>query len=214
MSPRPGKPRRSKGITEDAIITAAVELTRDKGLDDWSMRDLAKVLGVYPAVIHHHMGNRATVATAVVDRVLAEYQQLPEEDLPWQDWWRGFLTNLRAVFVQFPGTARHVATHGPSRAFADSIVDCAMRTLLAAGFERDEAAMVCRILVSQACLFTTLQDDQRRASKATDHRADAGVTDRPTSPEENPGYFRALFDYAIDRMLDGVEARRTATSGA
>ncbi|NIH85184.1 TetR/AcrR family transcriptional regulator [Amycolatopsis granulosa] len=224
MSPRSASRTWPKGITREAIISAAMELTSDKGLEAWTVRDLAKALGVYPAVIHHHMGNRETVVTAVLDRVLAKYQ-LPGENLPWQDWWRRLLTNMREVFIQFPGSARRIAINGPSRGPDDLMVDRAMRTLWDAGFERDEAAVVCRILVIQACLFISLEDDRRCTGKTKDHVSDAeggwsptpvppaGVNPAETAkdhvedPEKNPDHSGDLFDYAIGRMLDGVEMR-------
>ncbi|MEV5302937.1 TetR/AcrR family transcriptional regulator [Amycolatopsis methanolica] len=220
----------TKGITPDAIISAAVELTRRKGLDDWTLRDLAGALGVYPAVIYHHVGNRDTVDHAVIDLIVAKYQ-LPEEGLPWQAWWRLFLTNLRAVFVHYPGVARRIALIGPGAKTGSPTVDRAMRTLLRAGLEQDEAAMVCRVLIIQACLFISLEDDRRKASAAKAQISDGwgspppdpnlaglvtlheSVHERLHDPEKNRDYFGEMFEYAVDRMLDGVAMRLDEVTG-
>ncbi len=199
----PGRPR-SRGaaglpaVTPDCIIDAALELTARHGLETWTLRQLAGAVDVYPAVIYHHVGDRDTVVTAVVDRVLAKYQ-LPEMDLPWWDWWRSFLTNLRDVFLQYPGVARRVALNGPGTEAGGPTLNVAMRTLLGAGFEQDEAALVCRLLIIQACLVISMEDDQRMASKS--------VPDQLRTPEQNQEYFGELFDYAVDRILNGVEQR-------
>ncbi|MEU0513387.1 TetR family transcriptional regulator [Amycolatopsis sp. NPDC006125] len=217
-------------VTPDHIIDAALELTARHGVETWTLRQLASAVDVYPAVIYHHVGDREAVVTAVVDRVLAKYQ-LPEADLPWSDWWRRFLTNLRAVFVQYPGVARRVALSGPSTETGGPTVDAAMRSLLGAGFEQDEAALVCRLLISQACLFVSLEDDQRHASAVraqiaggwgaltSDPNLDAlatlneSVQDRLNDPKRNPDYFGELFDYAVDRMLDGIAQRLHEMTG-
>jgi AcrR family transcriptional regulator len=222
MPPRHASPNVAKGITPDAIISAAAQLTRDKGLEKWTIRDLAQVLDVYSTVIYHHVGDRNTVANAVVDRVVAQYR-IPEPDLPWRAWWRQFLSNLREVFIQYPGTARRVALNGPSPESGGPTIDRAMRTLLRVGFEQDEAAMACRVLIIQGCLFISHEDDRRHTSGVTDDLSGTrgtqaphfagreslqeSVQDRLKGPEKNRDYFGELFDYAIDRMIDGVDKR-------
>ncbi|WP_020421165.1 TetR/AcrR family transcriptional regulator [Amycolatopsis sp. ATCC 39116] len=211
-------------VTPERIIDAALELTARYGAESWTLRQLAGAIDAYPAVIYHHVGDRDTIVMAVVDRVIAMYE-LPPAELEWRAWWRQFLTNLRVVFTRYPGVARRVALNGPSIETGGPTVDCAMRTLLRAGFEQDEAAMVCRLLVSQACLFISLEDDQRTANKAKtqissgwgEPTADPdlsglatlseSVHERLADPEKNRDYFGELFDYAVDRVLDGVQVR-------
>ncbi|MEV5300256.1 TetR/AcrR family transcriptional regulator [Amycolatopsis methanolica] len=189
-------------------------------------------IDAYPSVIYHHVGDRDTIMTAVVDRVTAMYE-LPPADLEWRVWWRQFLTNLRLVFTRYPGVARRVALNGPSTEAGGPTVDRAMRTLLHAGFEQDEAAMVCRLLVSQACLFISLEDDQRQANRAKGQIKISGgwgepiadpdltglatlnesVHERLADPETNRDYFAELFDYAINRVIDGIAVQLAAAVG-
>ncbi|OXM71028.1 MULTISPECIES: TetR/AcrR family transcriptional regulator [Amycolatopsis] len=228
-APVPGRPRSRDAaglpaVTPDRIIDAALELTARHGVESWTLRQLAGAVDAYPAVIYHHVGDRDTVVTAVVDRVIAMYE-LPPAELEWRPWWRQFLTNLRVVFMRYPGVARRVALNGPSVKAGGPTVDRAMRTLLRAGFEQDEAAMVCRLLVSQACLFISLEDDQRKADEAKAQISGGWgapppdpnlsglatlaetVHERLHDPEKNRDYFAELFDYAVDRVLDGVQVR-------
>ncbi|AIJ25506.1 hypothetical protein AMETH_5414 [Amycolatopsis methanolica 239] len=225
----PGRPRSRDAaglpaVTPDRIIDAALELTARHGVESWTLRQLAGAVDAYPAVIYHHVGDRDTVVTAVVDRVIAMYE-LPPAEMEWRSWWRQFLTNLRLVFMRYPGVARRVALNGPSVEAGGPTVDRAMRTLLRAGFEQDEAAMVCRLLVSQACLFISLEDDQRKASEVKAQISGGwgeppvdpdlsglatlseSVHERLADPEKNRDYFAELFDYAVDRVLDGVQVR-------
>ncbi|MEV5297362.1 TetR/AcrR family transcriptional regulator [Amycolatopsis methanolica] len=228
-APVPGRPRSRDAaglpaVTPDRIIDAALELTARHGVESWTLRQLAGAVDAYPAVIYHHVGDRDTVVTAVVDRVIAMYE-LPPAEMEWRAWWRQFLTNLRLVFMRYPGVARRVALNGPSVEAGGPTVDRAMRTLLRAGFEQDEAAMVCRLLVSQACLFISLEDDQRKASEVKAQISGGwgeppvdpdlsglatlseSVHERLADPEKNRDYFAELFDYAVDRVLDGVQVR-------
>ena len=235
-APVPGRPRSRDAaglpaVTPERIIDAALELTARHGVESWTLRQLAGAVDAYPAVIYHHVGDRDTVVTAVVDRVIAMYE-LPPGDLEWRAWWRQFLTNLRLVFMRYPGVARRVALNGPSVEAGGPTVDRAMRTLLKVGFEHDEAAMVCRLLVSQACLFISLEDDQRKANEVKAQISggwgapspdpnlaglatlNESVHERLTNPEKNRDYFGELFDYAVDRVLDGVQMRLAEIRGA
>jgi AcrR family transcriptional regulator len=231
----PGRPRSRDAaglpaVTPEHIIDAALELTARHGVESWTLRQLAAAIDAYPAVIYHHVGDRDTVVTAVVDRVIAKYE-LPPVDMNWRDWWRQFLTNLRDVFTQYPGVARRVALDGPSVQAGGPTVDRAMGTLLNIGFERDEAATVCRLLVSQACLLISLEDDQRKAAEIKARitggwgarpldpelsglaALNESVQDRLQNPQKNQYYFGELFDYAVDRILDGVEKRLDEVRG-
>ncbi|WP_084022854.1 TetR/AcrR family transcriptional regulator [Amycolatopsis thermoflava] len=211
-------------VTPDRIIDAALELTARHGVERWTLRQLADAVDAYSAVIYHHVGDRDTVVTAVVDRVVAMYE-LPPAELEWQAWWRQFLTNLRLVFTHYPGVARRVALNGPSTDAGGPTVDVAMRTLLGAGFEQDEAALVCRLLIIQACLFISLEDDQRArsavrlqitdgwGSSASDPNFDAlatlseSIQDRLEDPANDRDYYDEMFNYAINRLLDGIQQR-------
>ncbi|NIH87618.1 TetR/AcrR family transcriptional regulator [Amycolatopsis granulosa] len=228
-APVPGRPRSRDAaglpaVTPERIIDAALELTARHGVETWTLRQLAGAVDAYPAVIYHHVGDRDTVVTAVVDRVIAMYE-LPPAELDWRDWWRQFLTNLRGVFMRYPGVARRVALLGPSVKAAAPTVDRAMRTLMRAGFDADEAAMVCRMLVSQACLFISLEDDQRKTSEVKAQISkvwgtppadpdlsglatlNESVHERLADPDKSEEYFAELFYYAVDRALDGVQMR-------
>jgi AcrR family transcriptional regulator len=49
------------GITAEQIVDAAVELTRQRVLYGWSIRDLVAAIGTSPSVVYRRVGGRLRV---------------------------------------------------------------------------------------------------------------------------------------------------------
>lgn len=58
------------GLTADRVVDAALELTSESHLMGWSIRDLARHLGVAPSVVYHHVGGKDILSRRVAERVL------------------------------------------------------------------------------------------------------------------------------------------------
>ncbi|HVV12881.1 helix-turn-helix domain-containing protein [Amycolatopsis sp.] len=230
----PGRPRSRDAaglpaVTPDRIIAAALELTAQHGLSNWTLRQLAAAVEAYPAVIYHHVGDRDAVVNAVVDRVIGMYP-LPPAELPWRDWFRMLFTEQRVVLSKYPGVARRLSVNGPTVHAAATTVDRGVRALQAAGFG-DEAPAIYRFLANLVCLFVSVEDDQRCRSDMLarnsvtwgEHRDDPelpglaamseSVHALGTDPDRWENYFNEQFDYAMERGLDGVAARLAAIKG-
>ena len=218
-SPQP----RSGALTADKVIDAAVALTVERGLDNWTLRQLAAALGAYPAVVYHHVGDRDAVVCAVLDRVVGQLE-LPDDGLGWQEWFVELLSALREVLRRHPGTARRMAAFGPSVAAAAPTLDRGVRILLAAGFG-EESPLAYTLLTATACQFVALEDERNsspalRLNNAGEYAAYRNRDDLPgmaaqgramhqllTDPERAAEYHSRLFDAAIGRCLDGLACR-------
>jgi AcrR family transcriptional regulator len=182
------KPR----ATPARIIDAALNLTQTCGVDDWTMRQLAAAVSVYPAVIYHHVGDRETVVVAVVERVATMIPTpLENQDRPWRQWLRQFADHVRAILSEYPGTARKVAgwatvETGPTHSLTRKLT----RVLRSAGFGAESAALA-RFFLVTACLFVSMEDDRIR------HRHPAWLVHMQGVQS---------YTYAIDRCLDGLAA--------
>ncbi len=210
-------------LTADCIVGAATALTAQRGLDNWTLRELARSVEAYPAVIYHHVGDRDAVVNAVVDRVVG-LLELPEEQLPWQEWFTELLAGLRAVLRTYPGCARRLALFGPSVKAATRTIDAGVGVLLAAGFGR-ESVLAYNLLLMTACQFVAMEDDRDgalalRIDNTEEYatyreRADlpgmaelgAAMHDLMGDPDLASGYYAQLYDYAVRRCLDGLAHR-------
>ncbi|MEQ0564304.1 TetR family transcriptional regulator [Amycolatopsis sp. NEAU-NG30] len=210
-------------LTADHIVGAATELTAQRGLDNWTLRELARAVEAYPAVIYHHVGDRDAVVNAVVDRVVS-LLELPDERLPWQAWFTELLAGLRALLRTYPGCARRLALFGPSVQAAARSIDAGIGVLLQAGFGR-ESVPAYHLLLMTACQFVAMEDDRdgalalqignTEAYAAYRERPDlpgmaelgAAMHDLMGDPDLAAGYYAQLYDYAVRRCLDGLGHR-------
>ena len=75
---------RPKKDTKLAILDATEELMLTRGYNAFSYRDIAEVVGIRKASIHHHFASKEILGTAFVDRYYARFQVWREHvaDLP------------------------------------------------------------------------------------------------------------------------------------
>jgi AcrR family transcriptional regulator len=224
----PGRPRSRDAaglpaVTPERIIAAALELTARHGLESWTLRQLAAAVEAYPAVVYHHVGDREAVVNAVVDRVIGMYP-LPPEDLPWREWYRRLFDELRTVLTNYPGVARRLSVYGPTVCAAARTVDRGVRILQDAGFG-DESPDVYLFLSNAACQFISVEDELSRHADVIARNSEAWSRDRDhaefpglaamsaavhalvSDPVRQQNYFADLFDYSMERCLDGVAVR-------
>ncbi|MEV7550625.1 TetR family transcriptional regulator [Amycolatopsis sp. NPDC089917] len=210
-------------VTKARIIDAALELSAEAGLENWTLRQLAAAVDAYPAVVYHHVGDRDTVVVAVLDRVVGQLT-LPDETLPWRAWFTEFLPTVRAVLRRYPGSARRLALFGPSVAAAVPTMNTGIGRLLAAGFG-GEAPFAYNLLLATACQFVAMEDDRESAmalqlDRTEGYAAYRTRTDLPgmaalgesvaalvADPDLAAGYYERLYGYAVERCLDGLEHR-------
>lgn len=164
----PVRGSRHKGISPDLVVRAATDLTRERGITGWSVRDLAGRLGVAPPSIYHHVGDRAEVIRQVVRGLVAGVDR-PDPDLDWRDWFEQFLLGIRGALIAYPGVAHWFMMHGPSMRTATDIVDAGIATLERAGFG-DRAGYAYTLLFNQAVGTIALSQDRRAAHSADGDR--------------------------------------------
>lgn len=191
--PSSGSPARSRSrvasglpaVTPDGIVDAAMRLTAERGLENWTLRQLASAVDAYPAVIYHHVGDREAVVRAVAERVLAQLPS-PDSALGWREWFAELLGGMRTVLRRYPGSARRLALFGPALTGSDRFITAGTALLAGAGFG-DEALMAYNSLLCTATQFVSMEDDRK-----------------PVDAEE---YYAKLYLYAVNRTLDGVAHR-------
>ena len=91
-------------LTRDRIVAAALELLDQGGLSAFSVRDVAKALGVYPAAIYWHVPTRNALLALMVAHVLRDLA--PKGGArAWQDWLRALFRRYRNAVRRHPNIA-------------------------------------------------------------------------------------------------------------
>jgi TetR/AcrR family tetracycline transcriptional repressor len=130
-------------LDRQRIVTEAIALLDDAGLDGVSLRKLASRLGVQAPTLYWHLRNKADLVTALAEAILeAEFAEL-EAPLPgqgWQDWLRLLAGRLRRALLAHPDGARVVSSAQLSTTMA-GISDLAMRSLADQGVPLRQARL-------------------------------------------------------------------------
>lgn len=107
---RPGRPRAGEErLSREAILTAALRIVDDEGIDALTMRRLASTLGVNPMSIYHHLPNKAAVLGGLAELVFAGVERPdPGDAVPWQDQLKDAARAYRNALRAHPNLALQV----------------------------------------------------------------------------------------------------------
>ncbi len=89
-------------LDADEIVTAAVEIFRDSGLDAVSMRSVAARLGVSPVPLYSRIGNKDALVEAMADRLFANLTPPRLGDEEWDSYATRWAADLRRATRSSP----------------------------------------------------------------------------------------------------------------
>jgi len=182
-------------LDADEIITAAVEIFRESGLDAVSMRSVATRLGVSPVPLYSRIGNKDALIDAIADRLFANLAPPRSDDERWDSYATRWAGELRSQLVA-ARESRLILLLG-REAFVEvsrPLVD-AMRQ---DGFHADAAVQGCRLLMWATVGFVAVESGARPPRHPHQVRpgGDAGGID-PTEAD-------TLFTIHIRHLIDGI----------
>ncbi|MFI5972629.1 TetR/AcrR family transcriptional regulator [Streptomyces sp. NPDC051452] len=113
--PGQGGPRRGpkQGLTVDAVVQAAIELTDSGGLEALTMRSVAQRLGVTPMTLYTYVPGKAELLDLMLD---AAYLQMPRTDhtaAPWRTRVEAVARENRDLYRRHPWVATLPTTRPP-----------------------------------------------------------------------------------------------------
>ncbi|QXV55887.1 TetR/AcrR family transcriptional regulator [Amycolatopsis sp. TNS106] len=210
-------PRRS--LTRDRVLKAAIEVADRGGVEAMTMRRVAQHLGVEAMSLYHHVPNKDAILDGVVDAVFAAIELPGTETGDWRDAVRARASSAREVLSRHnwalglmdsrrnpgPATLRH---H-----------DAVLGVLRRAGFTLPMAVHAVSLIDSYIGGFV-LQESNLPPSEDVPGVADDILDGLPrdefpylaeviTEHAQRPGYDHTKeFDYGLDLILEGLEARR------
>jgi TetR/AcrR family transcriptional regulator, tetracycline repressor protein len=130
---------RRRPLSRDRVVTAALRIVDQQGLDALTMRALGRELRVDPMAVYHHLPNKAAILDGVVEAVLREVNVEVPAGRTWTDRLAGLAHGYRDALQAHPNALPVVATRPDISAAALRILDTALGILLRAGFEPADA---------------------------------------------------------------------------
>lgn len=101
------KPNSRRGdLTREQIVSAALACLDRSGLDDFSLREVARELGVFPTALYWHVpGGRNVLLAEIAARVLEGVTPPCDPQVAWDDWLLDLFLRYRAAVRAHPNAA-------------------------------------------------------------------------------------------------------------
>jgi len=145
------------GLSKERIVAAAIEQIDRNGVMGFSLRDVARSLGVYPAAVYWHVATRDDLLALVVESTMADVAPEPGKML-WQDWFRELFTRCRAVMRKHPNVAQLVGGQLVANAsLSPRMIDRILSVLVAAGCKDERIVEVYNVVIASMVGFSTLE---------------------------------------------------------
>ena len=197
-------PRARPRLSREAVLTAALAIIDEGGLEACTMRAVAAELGVEAMSLYWHIPNKEALLDGVIERVLMEVDQDRRELDDWRERLRDYARIFRRVILRHRNALPLLASR-PLGAYiaAWRMTEEGIESLERAGFDRKTAIRAARTVSRYVIGFTMAERIPEPAvppptvSPALDELLVAVATD---DNEE-------LFDFGLETLIEGLEAR-------
>ena len=207
---------RPERLSPERILTAALGVVEREGLDALSMRRLAEELDVWPMAVYRYYRDKDELLDAMVDAASGGVP-LPDGSRSWREQLLELLTATRSALGRYAGGVDIPVGRALLSPSGLRMSEAGVRALIAAGLEPGEAARAWRALFAYAVGMPPLAGaDPGKVAR------EARVALAALSPEEYPSLAavgdalagaaedQSEFEYGLERLLDGLEARTRA----
>lgn len=221
-------PERERGgrlaLSRDQIVDAAIRVLDTEGLDALSMRRLGQELGSGATSLYWHIRNKDELLDLVLDRVIGEVIPDLEPGLGWRQISEVAARSLRRVLVEHRGIAPIMGarpTFGPN---ALQALELLLTPFITAGFGPEEALLAATTVVNWGSGFAVFEVRDPVGPTASEADRQAFLAEfygfvASLPPDRYPTTLSLLpygpsltsdmqFEYALQRLLDGIEASR------
>jgi TetR/AcrR family tetracycline transcriptional repressor len=152
-----GRPQGGGAVSREKIAHVALEQIDAVGLNGFSLRDIARTLGVYPATIYWHVASKdallAEVASLVMDQVTP-----PRGKLAWQDWLRELFKRYRKAIRRHPNVAQLIGAQLVSNAsLKTELIEGVLVALLEAGANDANLVQAYNCVINTMVSFMTME---------------------------------------------------------
>jgi AcrR family transcriptional regulator len=231
-TPKPDSSRRRAGrpavISRERVLSEALRIVDEEGLERLTMRRLGAELGVDPMAVYHHVPDKAALFDGLVERVFTEVE-LPPRTGDWEADFRASAAAVRKAFLAHGNAIALLGTRPPITEDAFALVEGASAILLDAGFgEQDTAdAVDCvgRLVIGHVLTEAGLPPGREVDGGEAEH-VEAQSTLPPDRYPSLAAIGRAeiehdpdrLFEFALDGLVltlrERLSARTVTAAGA
>jgi len=220
---RAGKSARGKkSLNRGKILKAALRLADSQGIEQLSMRKLAKTLNVEAMSLYNHVASKDKLIDGLLDHVVSEFE-LPRTDQHWQTAMRVRAVSAHQVLMKHPWAALLMLSRvnvGQSiLAWTDATIGC----LREAGFSYELVDHAWNAIDNHTYGFTLHKINEPVSPM---EYADSAQKYLPQIPQDTYPYLNAMatqiadgshsgindFEFGLNLILDGLERLRVSST--
>jgi AcrR family transcriptional regulator len=144
---------RNPQISREAVLTAALRLADEQGLEAVTMHAVAKVLNVTPMALYRHVDDKNALLDGLVELLLTEYPSAADAsgDSPWDERLIALATGIRDTARRHPAAFPLLLTRPAVTPAARTVRD-AVQAALREGALPEAAVAQAERLISTAVL--------------------------------------------------------------
>jgi TetR/AcrR family tetracycline transcriptional repressor len=210
-------PRNS--LTEERILTEALALVDEVGLEGLTTRALGRRLSVDPTAVYRHFRDKDELLTALADRIVGSAGQPPastDSDGSLRGQLRSACLCLRRALLAHPAMTPIVVRRPPRGTSSWAVTERVLGLLRQAGFSDQDAARAYQALLfytlGHAMLeapYAALDPEQAAAELAASRLTYVSLpaSRYPNTAAVAPYLYGSLaeqFTYGLNRLLDGL----------
>jgi TetR/AcrR family tetracycline transcriptional repressor len=205
-------------IDQATITRAALELLDQVGFEGLTMRSLAKKLGIKASSLYWHLTSKQDLLGLLAEEICNPMRE-PDRTLPWLEQLDALAHDFRRVLLIHRDAARILANSGgPTGPKRLRLAELMLRTLLDAGFERQDAAYAGFLMNDYVTMFVA-EETQHHGQGADEAAAAQVQTWMEGLPQKDYPSMIALapylaapdaderFDFGVQIIKTGLEAR-------
>lgn len=203
----PGRPP----VPLDRILTTALQIIDDEGIEALTMRNLAGKLNSSTATLYRHFESRLDLTAQVVDLLFNEIDAETGKDIAWQEFCRTLAHRMFRVLSRHPGVARLLAESAPNGPNAFAQRERTLALLLSSGFPPEMAARAYTTLAHFVLGFAVqfvghgLQNEQSADKAAATAQLDPALFPATIAVSHTlPIPLEEEFSFGLDLLIDGI----------
>lgn len=197
---RPAKPP----LSREGLVSTALRIMREEGLERVTMRRLAAELDTGPASLYVYVRNTAELHGAMLDDLVAELQPpTGAEGASWRERLIDVLCSYTELLFAHPSLARSVLTLRPSGPHYLRLIDSILGLLLGGGVRPAPAAWGVDILLQHAAAVAAEQSTRDQSADSAGEEEDLALAVAEAAPDSYPHIARVRGD-----ILSGTYEQR------
>ena len=191
-------------LDTERIAAAALALVDEHGLTGFSMRGVARALGVTPMALYHHVRNKEELAVLVVNAANAEIPRLEPTDDWRESMWR-MASAVRQLMLTHPRVAELRRTY---RIWSSEVLEGTeywVNLWQQSGLSHGDALQAAA--VSSRAIIALVEDESLRDDDLIGGQELDATKPNAKALLEFPVDRKAIFELAVRSLIDGLHQR-------